>query len=96
MVLFAHDLPANVNNKLKEYKSIKNILKEKNIQTPYLVKLMIQWKNGPRLYMNAAEAADNMKERGYAVDSPLPLIGNDWEQLLSRNTHWSKVDSSHT
>ena len=30
-IIFAHDFPAEVNNKLKEYKDIKKILKEKQM-----------------------------------------------------------------
>lgn len=96
-VTFAHDLPTEVNNKLKEYKDIKKILKEKQIrfQTPYPAKMRIHWENGARLYNCATEAAQDMRRRGYTVDLPrTPEV--DWERRLVQGPHWSKKDGDHT
>ncbi|KAL1265368.1 hypothetical protein QQF64_003395 [Cirrhinus molitorella] len=48
-VFFAHDFPAEINAKLKEYKEVKRVLKENKIrfQTPYPAKMRIHWETGP-------------------------------------------------
>lgn len=90
-VWFAHDLPSEINNQMKEYKDIKKLLKEKQIrfQTPYPAKLRVHWQNGPRVYNNATEAAEDMKRRGYPVNIPKKTDA-DWEQRLNRSPHWSR------
>ncbi|KAK7944441.1 hypothetical protein WMY93_000169 [Mugilogobius chulae] len=96
-VSFANDLPAEINNKMKEYKDIKRSLKEASIrfQTPYPARMKIHWEDGPRMYKNASEVAEDMKKRGFAVDLPHPS-DVDWEQVLSRDAHWNRMDSTHT
>lgn len=85
MVMFAHDFPAEVNSRLKEYKDIRKILKEKQIrfQTPYPAKMKIYWDNGACVYNNATKAAEDMIKRGYPVDLPQTNV-MDWEQKLTR------------
>lgn len=92
-ITFTHDLPTEINNKLKEYKDIKKILKEQKIrfQTPYPAKMRIHWESGPRLYKSASEAAEDMKKRGYAVEMPRCRDVN-WEQVFTRSTHWEKAE----
>ncbi|KAK7938628.1 hypothetical protein WMY93_001954 [Mugilogobius chulae] len=96
-VSFANNLPAEINNKMKEYKDIKRSLKEASIrfQTPYPARMKIHWEDGPRMYKNASEVAEDMKKRGFAVDLPHPS-DVDWEQVLSRDAHWNRMDSTHT
>lgn len=90
MVMFAHDFPAEVNSRLKEYKDIRKILKEKQIrfQTPYPAKMKIYWDNGACVYNNATKAAEDMIKRGYPVDLPQTNV-MDWEQKLTRGVHWN-------
>ena len=49
VVAFSHDFPAEVNNKLRDYKDMKKILKEKQVryQTPYPAKIRIYRENRP-------------------------------------------------
>lgn len=95
MVMFAHDLPAEVNSRLKEYKDIRKILKEKQIrfQTPYPAKLKIYWQTGTCVYNNATKAAEDMIKRGYPVDLPQTNV-TDWEQKLTQGVHWN-TDGGH-
>lgn len=92
-VSFAHDLPTEINNRLREYRDIKKILKEKKIrfQTPYPARMRIHWENGPCLYNSAAEAAEDMRKRGFQLDLPLKSTTN-WEQKLTEDTRWSRKD----
>ncbi|KAK9535893.1 hypothetical protein VZT92_008244 [Zoarces viviparus] len=91
VVAFAHDHPTDVNNTLKEYKDIKKILKEKQIrfQTPYPARIRIHWGNGPRIYNNATEAAEDMRTRGYSLDLP-QTPDTSWDQKLTQGAHWSR------
>ena len=52
VVLFSNDFPAEVNNKLGEYKDMKKILKEKQVHchTPYSAKIRIYRENRPCIY----------------------------------------------
>ena len=70
VVMFSHDFPTEINNKLREYKDIKKTVKEKQIrfQTPYPARMKIYWENGPRLYNSAAEASEDMRKRGFQLD----------------------------
>ncbi|XP_051801646.1 uncharacterized protein LOC127533172 [Acanthochromis polyacanthus] len=92
-VTVAHDLPTEVNNKLREYKDIKKVLKEKQIrfQTPYPAKMRIHWESGPRTYNNAAEVREDMNKRGFQVE-PRQTPEISWEQRLARSVHWNRVD----
>lgn len=92
-VSFAHDLPTEINNRLREYRDIKKILKEKQIrfQTPYPARMRIHWENGPCLYNSAAEAAEDMRKRGFQLDLPLKST-TIWEQKLTEDTRWSRKD----
>lgn len=94
IISFAHDLPTEINNKLREYKDIKKILKEEKIrfQTPYPAKMRIHWNNGTRLYSNASEAAEDMKKRGYSVETPRSAVVDE-EPSLVQDVHWNKEDS---
>uniref|UniRef100_A0A3Q2ZBQ9 L1 transposable element RRM domain-containing protein n=1 Tax=Kryptolebias marmoratus TaxID=37003 RepID=A0A3Q2ZBQ9_KRYMA len=96
LISFAHDLPTEINNKLKEYRNIKKILKEGKIrfQTPYPAKMRIHWDDGPRLYADASEAADDMRKRGYRVDAPRSTTA-DGEPATNQDAHWNKAASSH-
>lgn len=97
-VFFAHDYPAEINAKLKEYKEVKRVLKENKIrfQTPYPAKMRIHWETGPQLYDSAVEVAEDLNKRGYAVDLTLISEGSErrWEERLTRRTQWQKVKSS--
>lgn len=97
MITFAHDLPTEVNNKLKEYKNIKKALKDKQVrfQTPYPAKMRIHWENGPRLYNNATEAAEDMRKRGYSLD-PMQPADTDWEKRLTQSACWSGGDGGRS
>lgn len=97
LVSFAHDFPTEVNNKLREYKDIKKILKEKQIrfQTPYPARMKIHWKNGPRLYNSATKAADDMRKRGYTVDLP-QTSDTRWEKKLTQGAHWNRKDADRS
>lgn len=97
VVAFAHDFPTKVNNKLREYKDIKRILKDGQIcfQTPYPAKMRIHWESGPHLYNSATEVAEDMRKRGYTLDLPQPS-DTSWEQRLTQGAHWSRKDGDHT
>lgn len=99
VIAFAHDLPTEVNNKMKEYKGIKKILKEKQIrfQTPYPAKMRIHWENGTRVYNTATEVAEEMRKRGYTGDLQLQVSDEaNWEQRLTQGTHWSRRSGDRT
>ncbi|RXN21046.1 putative transposase element L1Md-A101/L1Md-A102/L1Md-A2 [Labeo rohita] len=85
-VFFAHDYPAEINAKLKEYKEVKRVLKKNKIrfQTPYPAKIRIHWETGSQLYDSAAEAAGDLNKRGYAVDLTAIPKGSErrWEERL--------------
>ncbi|KAL0194679.1 hypothetical protein M9458_008251 [Cirrhinus mrigala] len=97
-VFFAHNYQAEINAKLKEYKEVKRVLKKNKIhfQTPYPAKIRIHWETGPQLYDSAAEAAEDLNKRGYAVDLTAISEGSErrWEERLTRHTQWQKVRNS--
>lgn len=95
LISFAHDLPTEINNKLKEYKNIKKILKEGKIrfQTPYPAKMRIHWDDGPHLYASASEAAADMRKRGYKVDMPQSSTANE-EPAITQDPNWNKAGTS--
>ena len=96
VVNFTHDLPVEVNKKLKEYKEIKQTLKKNNIgfNTPYPAKIRIKWDTGHCVYNNATEAAADMNKRGIAVATPRrPEADTPWEQRLNKSPHWKKTSS---
>lgn len=97
-ITFAHDLPTEINNKLKEYKNIKKILKEEKtrFQTPYPAKMRIHWDDGPRLYKDASEAAEAMRKRGYSVEMPRSAAADEEEPSLTRGEHWNKAGGSYS
>lgn len=86
-VTVAHDLPTEVNNKLREYKDIKKVLKEKQIR----FQMRIHWESGPRTYSNAAEVREDMNKRGFQVE-PRQTPEISWEQHLAGGTHWNRVE----
>ncbi|CAL1594739.1 unnamed protein product [Knipowitschia caucasica] len=97
VITFANDMPTEINNKMKEYKDIKKSLKEAKIrfQTPYPAKLRVHWEDGPRVYKTAKEAAEDARKRGLSVEIPRSS-DTDWEQVLTRDTHWNKAGNTHT
>lgn len=87
-VTFAHDFPTEINNRLREYRHINKILKEKQIrfQTPYPARMKIHWDNGSHLYNNATEVTEDMRKRGFQLDLPQKTTIN-WEQKLTQRAH---------
>ncbi|KAJ8358397.1 hypothetical protein AAFF_G00010320 [Aldrovandia affinis] len=57
--------------KRKAYTGIKRALKEKGVrfQTP-LDKMRIHWDSGTRTYNSAQDAAQELRRRGYSVETP--------------------------
>lgn len=98
VISFAHDMPTEVYNKLKEYKDIKKTLKDAKVrfQTPYPARMRIHWDDGPRVYNNASEVAAEMKRRGYSVELPDVSTTIDWEQALTGGAHWERLEGTHT
>lgn len=68
-VYFDHDYATAVQNKRKEYTPIKKTLWDNGIrfQTP-LTRLRVYFETGPVMYDSAAQAAEDLRRRGYAVD----------------------------
>lgn len=63
-IFLDHDYPTEVIKMHKSYSEIKNFLKEKNIrfQAP-LSRIRIHWSDGPKIYNNAEDAAQDMRRR---------------------------------
>lgn len=68
---FDHDYATEVVQKHKVYTGIKKALTEKGIrfQTP-LDKMRIHWDSGTRTYDRAQDAAQELRRRGYSVQTP--------------------------
>ncbi|KAJ8361986.1 hypothetical protein AAFF_G00407330 [Aldrovandia affinis] len=68
---FDHDYATDVVQKHKAYTGIKRALKEKGVrfQTP-LDKMRIHWDSGTRTYNSAQDAAQELRRRGYSVETP--------------------------
>ncbi|KAJ8372625.1 hypothetical protein AAFF_G00280900 [Aldrovandia affinis] len=68
---FDHDYATDVVQKRKAYTGIKRALKEKGVhfQTP-LDKMRIHWDSGTRTYNSAQDAAQELRRRGYSVETP--------------------------
>lgn len=70
-VFFEQDFPTEILKKRKAYAGIRKILKENGLrfQTLYPAKLKVFFSTGPVFYNDAAEATDDLKKRGYTLDS---------------------------
>lgn len=69
-VFFEQDYPAEILKKRRAYANIRRTLKENGLrfQTLYPAKLKVFFSTGAVVYDSAAEAADELKKKGYALD----------------------------
>lgn len=69
IIAFDHDYSASVMQQRRAYKHIKSALKSKGIrfQSPY-TKLRVHWDTGPQIYHNPADAARDMRLRGFDIE----------------------------
>ena len=75
---FEHNFPPEVVKKRKEYIPLKRILKQEGIsfQSPY-TKVRVHWDDGMKVYESAAEAAREIRERGYKEKTRTQTRGSD-------------------
>lgn len=67
---FDQDYPAEIQKKRRAYAPIRKLLKEKGLrfQTPPPARLRVFFDSGPVIYNSAAEATEDLRRRGYALD----------------------------
>uniref|UniRef100_A0A087XN41 L1 transposable element RRM domain-containing protein n=1 Tax=Poecilia formosa TaxID=48698 RepID=A0A087XN41_POEFO len=70
-IFYDDDLPTEINNKLKEYRNIKKILKEGKIrfQTAYPAKMRIHWSDGPNIYTSNSHNDPSISERSFPLNA---------------------------
>lgn len=95
-VYFDHDYATEVQNKRKEYIPIKKILRENGVrfQTP-LTKLRAFFDTGSATYNSAAQAAEDLRRRGYTVgEIPGRIRSKDIsEETLARLLPWETTEA---
>lgn len=95
-VYFDHDYATEVQNKRKEYIPIKKTLLDngKRFQTP-LTRLRAFFETGPVTYNSAAQAAEDLRRRGYAVgETPSRIKSKDIsEETLARLLPWETTEA---
>lgn len=95
-VYFDHDYAMEVQNKRKEYIPIKKILRDNGIrfQTP-LTRLHAFFETGPATYNSAAQAAEDLRKRGYTVSEiPGRTKSRDIsEEMLARLLPWETTEA---
>lgn len=82
-IYFDHDYPPEILKKRKAYAGILKELKIKGIrfQTPHPAKLKVFFGDGTQIYESAAEAAKDLKKRGFSVGN----VEQDPEEPKRRN-----------
>lgn len=77
-IYFDRDYPAETLAKRKAYAQIRQLLREKGIrfQTPPPAKLRVFFESGPITYETAADAAEDLKMRGFQFDPERTQPGN--------------------
>lgn len=97
-VYFDHDYATDVQNKRKEYTPVKRALKENGIrfQTP-LTRMRVFFETGTVLYNNAAQAAEDLRKRGFNVGETARGTKSKGmtEETLSRLLPWEMTGTRH-
>lgn len=95
-VYFDHDYATEVQNKRKEYIPIKKILRDNGVrfQTP-LTRMHAFFETGPVTYNSAAQAAEDLRRRGYTVgEIPGRTKSKDIsEETLARLLPWETTEA---
>ena len=93
---FDHDYPPEVVKMRKEYAPLKRILKQAKIsfQSPY-TKLRVHWEDGTKIYGSVAEAARDIRARGYKEKTPTRTRASDSAAGDVRTATWTR-DSDPT
>lgn len=70
-VFFEQDFPTEILKKRRAYGDIRKTLKENGLrfQTLYPGKMKVFFSTGPVLYNSVEEATDDLKKKGYTLDS---------------------------
>lgn len=95
-VYFDHDYATEVQNKRREYIPVKKTLKDNNIrfQTP-LTKMRVFFETGPVMYNSAAQAAEDLRRRGFTVSGITDAPKNDdiSEETLTQLLPWKTTET---
>lgn len=96
-VYFDHDYATEVQNKRREYGPIKKTLRDNGVrfQTP-LTRLRALFATGPVTYNSAAQAAEDLRRRGYTVDeipSRAKKSKDISEETLARLLPWQTTET---
>lgn len=92
-IYFDHDYPSEISRRRKAYAGILKELKTKGIrfQTPHPAKLKVFFENGTKIYENAADAAKDLKKRGFSVENVKDLDSTSWKQQSTAT--WKRADA---
>ncbi|XP_023646714.1 iron-sulfur cluster transfer protein NUBPL isoform X3 [Paramormyrops kingsleyae] len=84
-IYFDHDYPSEILMRRKAYAGILKELKTKGIrfQTPHPAKLKVFFVNGIQIYESAADAAKDLKKRGFSV-----------ENVKERDSYWKQQNTA--
>lgn len=88
-VIVDHDYAPDVLKRRREYLEVKRVLREKKIrfQTPFPARLRVFYENNTRVYNSAAEATEDMANRGFRVTVIQP--STTWVEKI-KSTMWTK------
>ncbi|KAK7945492.1 hypothetical protein WMY93_001220 [Mugilogobius chulae] len=93
VISFANDMPTEINNKIKEYKDIKRAPKKQKYASDTVpARMRIHGTTGHACTKRIGSGGGH-EERGFSVNLPRsPDV--DWEQVLTRDVHWNRMDST--
>lgn len=97
-IYFDHDYPSEILKRRKAYVGILKELKSKGIrfQTPHPAKLKVFFENGTQIYESAAEAAEDMKKRGFSVENVKDPDSQRWNQQSTATWKRAGADRRRT
>lgn len=92
-IYFDQDYPPEILKKRKAYAGILRVLKAKGIRfrTPHPAKLKVFFDSGTQNYESAAEAAEDLKKRGFALESITEPGPTAAARDLRRPATWEKA-----
>ncbi|KAL0148768.1 hypothetical protein M9458_055946 [Cirrhinus mrigala] len=92
-IYFDHDYPSEILMRRKIYAGILKELKTKCIrfQTPHPAKLKVFFENGTKIYESAADAAKDLKKRGFSVENVKDLDSTYWKQ--QNTASWKRASA---
>lgn len=93
---FDQDYPAEIQKKRRAYAPIRKLLKEKGLrfQTPPPARLRVFLDSGPVIYNSAAEAAEDLRRRGYTLDDTAKEVSSAVTPAeMLRKLSWEMVEA---